>query len=243
MHLFLSVLGTTALLSCLRPALRHPTLRAAGLLILLASLASLTYSAGRLLALKASLEALPHEYAIARWLTTTGQAFDMLGLLWVMVWFVLTRKNNGAENTTTEPLEHERATTIARLALTVAVAITCALLAHRGQASSANFFEVVVSRSIAALAREPSPISPILLSPCLDVIAVLLAFILLTRPTHVANSCRWAMALVLLGRCAPDIPAHCALMTAGALLLIWYAPSTRTSARSEPTVLDDENAS
>jgi hypothetical protein len=234
MHLLLSGLGTAALLSALGPTLRHPTLRAAGLLLLLASLASLTYSTGRLLALKASLEALPREYALARLLTTLGQTFDFLGLLWVTVWLVLTRKSKNTASDPAEPIDRERVTTIARLAITLALAVTCALLAHRGQASTANFLEVVVGRAISALAREPGPLGLLNLGPSLDVVAVLVALILLTRPTHVASTCRRAMALVLLGRCAPDIPAHCALMTAGALLLIWYAPSTLPLTVSPP---------
>ena len=55
MHLLLAALGVGALLSCLSPALRHPTLRAAGLLLLLTAIASLTYSTGRFLALKQAL--------------------------------------------------------------------------------------------------------------------------------------------------------------------------------------------
>jgi hypothetical protein len=225
MDLLLAALGVGALVSCLSPALRHPTLRAAGLLLLLTAVASLTYSIGRFLALKASLEALPHEYFVARALTTVGLVFDALSLLWVSIWLSLSRKRALLGTKLATDPTYERVTTQARIAIAFAIAVTCALLAHRGQASTASFFEVVLGRAISALAREPSPLVFVTVSPTLDLFALLLTIVLLTRPAHVAPSCRWAMALILLGRCAADIPTHCALMTAGALLLIWYSPS------------------
>jgi hypothetical protein len=239
MHLLLAGLATGALFSSLRPTLRQPTLRAAGILLVPSALASLAYSVGRLLAFKASSEALPHEYAKAQYLTTLGLLFDVLALLWVAIWLVMAKKDD--DEAASGSGVTERLTTTVRVAIALTLAITCALLAHRGQASTANFVEVVLSRSMTALAREPMPFGLVTLGPSLDVFAVLLALILLTRPTHVDTTCRWAMALVLLGRCAPDIPAHGALMTAGALLLLWYAPSALTPVAESPAPPEEES--
>jgi len=236
MHLLLSGLGTAALISCVRPALHQPTLRAAGLLVLLSALASFAYSSGRLLALKASVEALPREYAVARIIASAGQLFDFLGLVWVMAWLVLSKRvphHRGDE--TGETQLHARTKSLARVTAALALGVTCALLARRGQTSTANFAEVVLARAMAALSREPSPIATAALGPCLDVVAVTFALLLLVAPKHIAFATRVAMALVLLGRCAPDIPAHCGLMTAGALLLIWHTPSPISrKVKSEP---------
>jgi hypothetical protein len=179
--------------------------------------------------LKASIEALPNEYYVARWLTTVGQVFDGLGLLWISVWLVLSRNSRSNPTETSEAPSWEQVTTRVRLAVALALAVTCALLSQRGQASTASFFEVVLGRAVTALAREPSPFGFVTLGPTLDLYAVFLTIILLTRPKHVSHLCRWSIALVLLGRASPDIPAHCALMTAGSLLLAWYTPGTSSS--------------
>lgn len=229
MHLLLAGFGTLALLSGLRPTLQQPSVRAAGLFLLLTFLASLANTGGRLLALRASIEALPRPYAIARGLATAGLALDIVSLAWLVAWLVLSAPKNSRN--------HDRYRTLAYLGISAALGICCALLGRLGRDSGANFVEIIIGRSISALGREPSPFGTTLLGPTIDVIALLFAGLLLTRPKHINCVIRWAVALLLLGRCSPDIPIHAACLTAGTLLLTWYSPSTmgRAHDNASPT--------
>ncbi|MGC4066894.1 MAG: hypothetical protein QM784_20105 [Polyangiaceae bacterium] len=235
MHLLLAGLGTLAQLSSLRPTLRHPPLRAGGLMLLFSSLGSLFNSFGRLLALRASFEALPREYAVARIISTVGEGFELAAVVFVCTWLLMARPLRTAESNPTEAV-HERIKTATRVAIVVALGLTSVILARTGRAPTASTAEIILSRAVSALGREPSPHGAAILSPFLELASLGLALVLLGRPRHVAAPHRIAIALVLLGRCAPDIPAHCALMTAGAWLLLWYAPSPARPTTTDPPV-------
>jgi hypothetical protein len=237
MHLLLAGLGTLALLSSLRPTLGHPPLRAGGLLLLLTSLGCLFNSSGRLLALRASIEALPREYAFARLISTVGEGFELAGVVFVCVWLLMARPPRNNESSPQEAVQ-ERIRTAPRVAVLIALGLTCVIVSRVGRGASANTVELVLSRALSALGREPSPHGAAAFGPFLEIVSLGLALVLLVRPRHVPAPHRIAMALVLLGRCAPDIPAHCALMTAGAWLLLWYAPTVarRTEPSSSPVV-------
>jgi hypothetical protein len=234
MHLLLAGLGTLAQLSSLGPTLGHPPLRAGGLLLLLSSLGSLFNSSGRLLALRASFEALPREYAVARVIATVGEGFEIAAILFVGLWLLMARAPRTSETGAPEELQ-ERIKTATRVALACALGVTCVLVARSGRAPTASALEVVLSRAVTALGRDPSPHGAMTIGPFVEIVSLCFALFLLKRPRHVPAPHRIAMALILLGRCAPDIPAHCALITSGAWLLLWYAPSPIRPAPASPS--------
>jgi hypothetical protein len=214
LHLLLAGISSAGLLICARPALRHPSTRAGGIILALVIMASVCFATARLVALRASIEAIPQQYTVARWLATAGQVFDWLSLLWAMVWIALASRSRN----------------LARVSIVAVIVIAAALtiLARLGQRPETSFVQVVAARAFGSLAREPSPYGASLLGPAGDLLGTLLSLVLLSERNSCNMVARRAMALLLLGRCSLDVPALAGMATAGGLLLAWFTPHHAT---------------
>lgn len=208
LHLLLAGVSSVGLMICARPALRHPSTRAGGILLACIVGASICFATARLTALRASVEAIPRQYAVARWLATAGQLFDWLSLVWTMVWTARSARAPG----------------VVRIAVALTITIAVTVCARLGQGPDSTFLLVVAARAFGALAREPSPYLSGLVGPASDLLALLLSLAVVTLRNPRNLIARRAMALLLLGRCSLDVPALAGITTAGGLLLAWFAP-------------------
>ncbi len=95
--------------------------------------------------------------------------------------------------------------------------MTFSQLAERGSRPGAGLTEVLLSRSLAQLHREPSSFLPRVIQNTQELFALFIAALLLWRPRDVSAEQRLCLAMVLLSRGSPDIPLCCGLLVAGAL--------------------------
>lgn len=209
LHLLLAAVCCVGLILCARPALKHTSTRSGGILLVLIAVASVCYAAARLVAIRASVDAVARSYVVARWLATSGQFFDLLSLAWVVTWLVVSWRAQG----------------VVRAGAAFLITMLFALLAHYGQHQDATFIQVISARGFAALAREPEPLLPAAVFGLLDLLALMLSLGLLSLRTLHNAALHRGMALLLLGRCSLDVPALAGMTTAGALLLAWFAPT------------------
>jgi hypothetical protein len=180
----------------------------------------------RLLALQASGAALPKQFAVAQWLASAASGFDALALLLVILWL----------------LSHWQRGRVA-IALAAAAAVALTLVSQRGSRPGAGFSAVLVSRSLAQLHREPASLLPIGIQNVQEILAVLLALVLLGQPRTMRLQVRASLAMVLLARNSPDIPLCAGLLVAGALGLLVHSLEVTSSSRvpSNPAALALDN--
>jgi hypothetical protein len=218
LHLLLAGISLVGLLICSRTALRHPSTRAGGILLALIVVASVCLASARLVALRASMQAIPRQYAMSRGLATAGEIFDCLSLLWVMAWCILSTRNRG----------------LVRVAIAIIITVSVTILARLGQLPDATFVKVVAARAFGALRREPNAYGSPLIEPASDLLAILLGLVLISLNDRKTAVARRAMALLMLGRCSLDVPALCGLATGGGLLLAWFAPNNALGSPTRP---------
>jgi len=201
--LIMGIAATLVAIDAIGPCLTPTRLRSSGLVLMLVTVASVAQIAARLLALQASGAALPRQYALARGLATAASALDAIALILVMIWLV-------------SHWQRAWLTIIGAFAL-------AALLRHlsqRGSLSGAGYPAVLTSRALAQLRREPGPWLSAGLQNVHEVLALLIAAVLLARPRGVGASQRYSVAMVLLARSSPDIPLCAGLLVTGALGLL-----------------------
>lgn len=208
LHLLLAVVSGLGLVICCRSTLRHPSTRSGGILLLLVTLTSVLYGLARLVAVRASLDAVARTYLAARWLATAGQVFDLACLTWVAAWLVVSQRNQG----------------LLRVGIATALAAGLSILSQMGRGLDASFTQVVAARGLLALAREPKPFGVELFAHA-EVMALSLSLGLIWIRNPDTSVLRRAMALLLLSRSSLDVPALAGMATAGALLLAWFSPS------------------
>lgn len=211
LHVLLAVVSGLGLVICSRSTLRHPSTRSGGILLVLVTLTSALYGFARLIAVRASLDAVARVYVAARCLATAGQIFDLACLAWVALWLIVSRRNQG----------------LVRVCIAIALTGGLATLAQTGSGLDSSFTQVVTSRGLLALAREPRPFG-VELFPHAEIMALCLSLGLIWIRDADTIVVRRAMALLLLGRSSLDVPALAGMATAGALLLAWFTPSRVT---------------
>jgi hypothetical protein len=207
-HLLLAAISGFGLLICSRAALRHASTRAGGILLLNVAIASLCFAAARIVALDASSSALSRQYHWARVLSTVGQCFKLLSVMWTMTWVIVTSNRR----------------MLAPMAAAATFTLALAVWASRGNSVDGHFIPVLLARMFAAFIREPIPLGPIQLGPAIDVFGVLMSLPLLANASSRHAVPRRAMGLLLLGQCALDVPILAGIATAGGLLLAWFSP-------------------
>jgi hypothetical protein len=215
-----SALGTVAVLAAVRAALRNPLTRAAGLLLMLIGSANLAHTTVRLLAFDAASDSAIARVFSIRMLSTVGHIFDALSLLWLLIWILL----------------YSRGKAWPMAATAVFVTATVVVVGHHAAGSS--FLPVLLGRALSALSRSTAAyLGPQFLGPT-ELFGILLGLGVLFAPRRCPLILRASIAAALLGRAAPDIPMHAALMVASSILITLIAhiaiPPPQPLPASEP---------
>ncbi len=214
--LVLGIAGTLVAMRAASISLKPTDLRASGIVLLLVATASMAQVSARLLALQAGDAALLTQYNVARWLASLATLLDALALILTAVWLALLWTGG-------------RYAVVATLVSSVFLG----QLSLRGSRPSAGLAEVLLSRSLAQLHREPSSFFPRLVQNTQELFAILIVGVLLWQPRRVLPEQRLALAMVLLARSSPDIPLCCGLLVAGALGLSLLTADAQESSLQE----------
>jgi hypothetical protein len=210
LSLLLGIAGTLVALSAAVVCARPAVVRAGAIILGLIALASIAQVTARLLAMHASDAALPRQYAVSRWVASAGALLDVASLVIAALWIV--RRDR---------LNRFAFPSMCGLALLVS------FFAQRGGTPRAHFVEVLVSRLLAQLHREPSAVIPRFCLDAQETFALLLAVWLLRRPRTALPELRACLSMVLLARSSPDIPLCAGLLVTGALGLAVMAAGTQ----------------
>lgn len=225
--LILGIAGTLVALDASSVSLRPIRLRASGIVLLLVGAASLLQVSARLLALQASNAALPTQYVVARWLASLATVFDAGAILLTALWVASLWKQGRTA-----------------LAGVLGLAVSLSELARRATGPKSGFAEVLLSRCLAQLHREPSSLLPRLLQDTQELLALLLALLLLLRPRAAPLEQRMSLAMILLARSSPDIPLCAGLLVTGALgLSLLAAEPNETSTEVEASAREQADHS
>lgn len=212
LHLLLAGVSCLGISICARSALRHGSTRSGGILLVLIALAAVLCGSARLIAARASFDAVARTYVVARWLATAGQFFDFASLLWVSGWLIVAQRVQG----------------IVRVSLAIVLAASLGVAAHFGSRFDASFPQVMAARITLTLSREPKPFG-LDFSALMELAALCLSVGLIGTRAQEKVVLRRAMALLLLGRSSLDVPVLAGMATAGALLLAWFTPGHVTA--------------
>jgi len=173
--------------------------RAMGLVLALTGIGSLLHAIGQGLALQANLEALPDRFVAARVVETAGFSLGVLAAACAAAW--LFGKGHGS------------------WIKLLAALVGAALFSHAavlGSGPNARLYEVLASRSLGYLLRQPAPYLP----AAFLAIVVLFQFILavwLVLARRPSNS-RLVLSLCLISAGATDIPLLGLALTLAALM-------------------------
>lgn len=198
--ILLGVMGGTVALNSAAACTKLPPLRVAGLSLWLIGVASIGQILSRLFALQASEAAHQGQFAAAQFVATAAVVLDALSIAVVFVWVV----------------RRDRVPWY-RLLTAVAACFVLVNTAHRGASSGANTLQVVLWRSLAQLHREPSPVLPQMALDSIEVMALLLALVLLFYPRRASVELRACLGLIVLARSSTDIPLCAGMLVVGAL--------------------------
>lgn len=184
---------------CAKPAF----VRVGAIVLSLVAAASIAQVSARFLALQAGDAALPRQYLVSRWIATAAAAFDLGSLIIAALWI--------ARRDRMRPVW---------LWLGMGLTLLIGIAAQRGATPTASFPEVLVSRLLAQMHREPSAMFPHLLQNCQEVLAILIALSLLRQPRSIRSELRSCLGMIVLARSSPDIPLCAGLLVTGALGLV-----------------------
>jgi hypothetical protein len=176
-----------------RPALRAPQSRAAGLVLLTATLGSLVSAFGRVLALYASQEGAADLFGGARWIATAGLLLDAISVALVALW-VVRRWRYGA----------------GLIAVVATLAGWLVWIGAQGvEPRDAAAGPLFVARALAGLTTQPDPFVQSGIRYFVELSAIFIAAVTLwfRRPLGVGET----LCFALLARVSGDVPS-CALM-------------------------------
>jgi hypothetical protein len=195
------------------PALRRPEARAAALVLGVATLASLVWASARIMALEASNIAYSSLFEVAQGIASLGLLLDAASIALAAFWLGRQRRD-------------------ARWLVPAAALLAAFVVWAAASGDGADTWQVVVSRSLAALAPHPDPLVSVSLRYFIEAWAVLLAGVALwsQRRTQLGST----LAFALLARASGDVPI-CALMLLLAALSTSFQSLTATpEADKEP---------
>lgn len=212
-------LASGALAMAAAPRLvRAPRSRAVGFVLALTGLGGLLHAVGQGLALQANLEALPDRFVAARVFETASFALGVLTAACAAAW--LFGKGRGSW---------------IKLLAALVGAMLFSHAAVLGSDPDARLYEVLASRSLGYLLRQPAPYLPGLFLAIVVLFQFIVAIWLVVarRP----SSARFVLSLCLISAGATDIPLLALALTLAALMA--RAPDAsephREPGRQEPT--------
>ncbi len=195
--------------------------RALGIVLGVAGASALVHAVARVMAIRASDQALRSLFMTARAFVTVSLVLDVAVMVVVLLWLSASRRRLGA---------------IVALVI-VAVASLTAWGALRGSGYDAPFWQVIAARSLSALVRNPTPLVLPFVGYLVEVAAILVAAAVLLFPRR-ASAIQGAMALALVARSSTDIPLLSLCLVLAALLGPLIAlPDMQASS---PTPVDPE---
>jgi hypothetical protein len=206
------VLGMTAgvvALASTPVGLVSPRTRAAALVLGLEGAATIAHVNARSVAMRASEQAMTHTFELARGISTVAFALDVAAIGIATLWVVWPKWRSG----------------VVVVAALFAVASVLTWGALEGSRPGAATWQVLASRTLAEMTREPSPLVLPFLRYLVEPFAVgLAAWVLFGRRRSTAVYV--ATALVLTSRANTDIPLLALLMVLASLLLALSAVGT-----------------
>ena len=193
-------------------ALRAESTRGVGIVLGLGALAALVHVGSRLIAVQASIRALPGVFTVARGVATAGLVLDLVVLLLAFVWAVRSRILPA----------------VAIGSVILALSATASWGALRGVHYEASTWQVLAARTLAEFCRHPMPLVDPSLRFFVDVAtwSTTVGVLLARGRGHAQAS---TVALVLLAHHATDIPALAMAMALAGLLAPLCAAATRRS--------------
>lgn len=218
MSLGLAVITSVMAIAATFPTLAAPRTRAAGFVLGVVGTASFVHVLARMLALRASEQALASLFTMAQSVSTLSFVLDVASIALVAVWL-------GARN-------RSRATAVA--VVLVGVSALVAWGAMRGSGDNASLWEVLASRSLAGMTQGPAPLVLVPLRYSVGILALLAAAAVLAVPGR--NPAVQALfALALLARTSTDIPLCALCLVIAALLGPLASLAERRDGKGEPT--------
>jgi len=190
--------GALALAAAPRLVQRAQT-RAMGLVLALTGVGSLLHAMGQGLALSANLEALPDRFVVARVLETASFAFGVMAAACAAAW-LFGRGHTGW----------------LKLCATLLGAALFSHAAVLGSGPDARLYEVLASRSLGYLLRQPAPYLPAVFLGIIVLFQFILAawLVLARRPSNA----RLVLCLCLISAGATDIPLLALALTLAGLV-------------------------
>jgi len=195
--------GTLGLLASIL-AFNRPSLRAAGIVLMIVSVSGLLHVVAGLLALRASSLAHASEFMTARILATLAFGVGALGLVFALYWVIHSGK---------------------RLALALFALMPPALLIYLsllGTKDGANFFSLLAARTLNQLRTHPDPLVLPAVRDMVELSAFAVGLLVLSRPVTQAPV-RVAVALALISQANIDVPLCALLFSCAALVLISHS--------------------
>ena len=204
--------------------LRAVSTRGVGMVVGLGAIGALVHVGSRLIAVQASIRALPAVFTIARGVATAALVLDLLVILLAFVWAVRGRI----------------VPAIANGSVILAISAAASWGAMRGVHYEASTWEVFAARTLAEFCRHPMPMVDPALRFFVDVATwgTTLGVLLARGRSHAQVA---VVALVLLAHHATDIPALAMAMALAALLAPLCEAATRF-ASADPTDSDAPSA-
>lgn len=213
----LAVITSIVAIAATFPTLAAPRTRAAGFVLGVVGTASFVHVLARLLAIRASEQALASLFRVAESVSTLSFALDVASIALVAVWL-------GA---------HRRSRAIVVGGVLVGLSALVAWGAVRGSGESAALWQVLASRSLAGMTRHPAPMVLAPLRYSVELLALLVAAVALVLPGRNAPV-QALFALALLARTSTDIPLCALCLLIAALLGPLASLAERTVASAEP---------
>ncbi len=201
MALALAVVTSFIAIAATFPTLGTPRTRAAGFVIGIVGTASFVHVLARVLAIRASEQALASLFTMAQSVSTLSFVLDVASIALVAVWLGSRSRSKAS---------------VVGIALVI-VSVVIAWGAVRGSNESAPLWQVLASRSLLGMTRHPTPLVVASLRYSVEVLALLTAAVAIVIPRR-NPPVQALMALALLARTSTDIPL-CALCLLIAALL------------------------
>lgn len=175
--------------------------RALGIVLALAGVSALVHAAARVMAIKASAEALASLFTASRAVATVSFGLDLAVLAVVLLWLSAANRRAG----------------LLVAAATTVVAAVVAWGALRGSGFDVPFWQVIAARSLSGLAQNPTPLVLPFIRYAVEVGAMLVALAVIAFPRR-APASQGALALALIAGSSADVPLLALCLALSALL-------------------------
>lgn len=224
LSLTLAILTSLVALAAAPAALLRPSTRALGIVVAAAGVSAVSHLLARVLAIRASRLALASLFHTAQVLATFGFLLGVGGATVVAVWLCARRP---------------RMVGVALLAL-LGIALVGSWGALRGSGEGATLWQVLVSRGLSQLGRNPAPLVPAFLRHAEELWLLLMALTALA-PRRAPGLMQAGFALALVGQSSADVPAVALILLLSGLIaplaMLGTADAVQSASDSPPAAV------